>query len=580
MVSPVSGRGLACALGVFGLVVSSVCPASAEEPSVYELVRSALAPEEIDARLKRYVETDLGLQRREVPAEVSGALTALARALDQVDEVYWKQVSPDGWRMLQKLQGSKAKQAQQLAQLLQIHYGPWDRHADDEPFVGQVRRPPGVNFYPLDMSRRELEQYIVKNPSEAAALWGPYSMIRRQNGKLSPQLYSKFFREHLQSASTALREAAAKIQCADPATCKCGALAQFLEARARSFLDDDYRRSEMMWLDTGECPLDVAIGPYEFYEDRLLGLKTAFGAFVYLRDDKESERFKSLLAHYDHLTAELPLTPALKDRFKLTKPSPITVADVLRTAGDARAGYQVRAFILPNDEAVRRAKGSKNVILRNVVQAKFDKLAMPVAKRIFDKKALKNVSFDAYFDILLAWQVAHGVVPREIILPDGTKTTARQNLRERSVIVDTIKGEVVALLNYLHLMKEGALNTRSPAKLAHTYLASLFDVVRLGVGSPQTIARTIIYNYLVQEWVFRYNPKTQTFEVNPPGMQDAVKKLAAETLEILGRGDYDGAGRLIVQYGIMPAEMRQKLAEVRDLPVDIAPRYVSMPSSN
>ncbi|MDP6947015.1 MAG: hypothetical protein QF464_22895, partial [Myxococcota bacterium] len=76
---------------------------------------------------------------------------------------------------------------------------------------------------------------------------------------------------------------------------------------------------------------------------------------------------------------------------------------------------------------------------------------------------------------------------------------------------------------------------------------------------------------------FRYNPRKKRFEVNPPALEVAVRKLAAEVLQILARGDYDGAGQLIVSFGIVPGEVRQKLAELEDLPVEILPSYVAMP---
>jgi hypothetical protein len=329
-------------------------------------------------------------------------------------------------------------------------------------------------------------------------------------------------------------------------------------------------------MDSTTCPLDMVIGPYEYYEDRLVGLKTSYEAIVTYRYDRETARFKQLLTHHDGLFENLPLSPVLRRRIERAKPSPITIADALYTAGEARAGYQIRAFRLPNDEVVRRSKGSKKFILRNVVKAKFDHLIKPVAAKIFSKKDLKNVSFDAYFDVLLTWQMAHGLLPGNIALPDRSKATVRQRLRERYTIIDALRGEAIALLNYFYLLKKGALPKGSAAKMATTYLATLFDYARLAAGAPQTVAKTIIYSYLRQHWVFRYAPRSQTFEVNSAVMENAVRQLVAETIEILTRGDYDGAGRLIVDYGIMPAEMRQKLVELAELPTDIRPTYTTM----
>ncbi len=550
-------------------------------PKVVDIVRSAENPAVIAARLKRYVDVPLGVVPSKIPAEIRPMLKPLKDAADAIDRVYWRQISPNGWGVLQALSKSKAKVSKDLARYLRIHYGFWDRHRDDKPFIGQQTRPPGANFYPPDLSRREMDGYLGAHPEKAAALWSPYTVVRRRDGSLEGIPYSQAYRADLATAALALKEAASAYTCKAPGgsddhPCPCAALSRFLVARGESFKDDDYRRSEYLWMDSAACPLEVAIGPYEYYEDRLFGLKTAFEAIISIRDEPESARFARLLTFHQQLFDNLPIEPALRRRFKLVRPSPITVADVLYTSGEARAGYQIRAFLLPNDEAVRRTRGTKNVILRNVVRAKFDHLVVPVAKRIFGPDEVGKLSFDAYFDNLLTWQLAHSVVPSDIVLPGGSRTSPRQQLRERYPIVDMVRGEIIALLNYFYLVDKGALSEPQEGQMAVTYLASLMDSVRLTGGSPQTIAKVIIYNYFAREWVVRYNPRSRTFEVNPPALRRAVRKLARETLEILGRGDYDGAGRLVVEYGIMPAELRTKINELSDLPLDIVPHYTSL----
>jgi len=283
------------------------------------------------------------------------------------------------------------------------------------------------------------------------------------------------------------------------------------------------------------------------------------------------------MKHTDGLIQNLPLPADLKPRFELTKPSPITIANVLYTAGDARSGYQIRAFVLPNDERVRRARGTKNVILKNVVHAKFRTLAKPVSERIFSAKIARQVSFEAYFNVLLAWQFAHGIQATRIEVPGGGRTSARKLLRARYPLMELVKGEAVALLNYLWLSEQGVLPKRSDTAVAATFLVGFFDSMRLGRSSPQTAAKSIIYNYLAKEWVYRYNPASRTFEINAPALKKAVRKLVAEVLQIIGRGDYAGAGRLILQYGIAPGEIHSKLTELEGLPVDIQPVYSAMP---
>lgn len=567
---------LFCALLVLGIAPS----ADAKPPSSAEILGSAMSPQVVSNRLGRYVPVEIGTKLT-IPPLLKPVLAHLRTAADHVDSIYWSQVSPGADAMRTTVSKSSARAAQELAELMTIHYGPWDRHADDQPFVGKQPRPPGANFYPADVSRRELESWLSSNPGSRDDFWSNYTVIRRKGAGLEAVPYSKAYADDLGAASKALNDAAESYRCSDDmrsrGQCSCDPLVQFLRARADSFTNDDYRKSELEWLAASDCPIDIAIGPYEFYEDRLFGVKTAFEAIITIKDTKESQRFAALAEHSSELHANLPLPAAVRSRFERVKQSPIAISDVLYTSGDARAGYHMRAFLLPNDEVVREARGTKNVILRNVVRAKFDSLLRPMARRIFGKKDQKYLSFDAYFDMLLSWQLAHGIIPGPISLPDGTTTTAQKQLRDRFTIIQAVKGEAVAMVNYFFLADKGLLPSTGASKMAVTYLASLFDSARLAAGSPQTIAKIIVYNYLAQEWVFRYSPRTQLFEVNPPAMRKAAGKLAGEALEVLARGDYDGAGRMIVQYGIMPGEMRQKLAGLDDLPVDIRPTYVSVP---
>src|SRR5436190_10125357 len=78
--------------------------------------------------------------------------------------------------------------------------------------------------------------------------------------------------------------------------------------------------------------------------------------------------------------------------------SPIRVVQEAYTAGDARSGVQTAAFNLPNDEKVREAKGSKKVLLKNVMSAKFEQSGKPVAERVLDPSQVARAAFDPYFN--------------------------------------------------------------------------------------------------------------------------------------------------------------------------------------
>ena len=54
-------------------------------------------------------------------------------------------------------------------------------------------------------------------------------------------------------------------------------LRTFLRSRAAAFLSDDYYQSDKDWMDLNST-VEITIGPYETYEDGLMGLKASFDA--------------------------------------------------------------------------------------------------------------------------------------------------------------------------------------------------------------------------------------------------------------------------------------------------------------
>ena len=67
-------------------------------------------------------------------------------------------------------------------------------------------------------------------------------------------------------------------------------LRKYLELRAKALRTDDYRASDLAWLDMKDNRLDLVIGPIETYEDKLFGYKAAFEAYVLVKDLEWSKR--------------------------------------------------------------------------------------------------------------------------------------------------------------------------------------------------------------------------------------------------------------------------------------------------
>jgi hypothetical protein len=486
-------------------------------------------------------------------------------AAEAVDRIFWDQVSDCGYDTWRNLSVQPDALLQKYADLVRLHYGPWDRRADNEPFLGRSPKPEGAAFYPADLSRRELERWIDAHPADREAFLSPVTVVRRQGSGLVAVPYSQKYAPWLERASAALRAAVPLSECPG--------LARFLAARAEAFTSNDYLKSEMAWMDTGECPVEVAIGPYEFEEDRLNGYKASFAAIIALKDYGETAKIAKLGQYAGELVAALPLPDALRDRVEPVKGQPITIAHEVFAAGDYRAAFQVRALTLPNDERVRVSKGTKHIIFKNVVDAKFEHLFLPLARRVLAEDQAAAVTADAYFDILLLWQLAHGLAPKLIALPGGGNIQPRLLLRQRAGVVEAARAEAVALLNGLALVKKGVLPPAMGSAIPIAYLASVFEDLRVSAGDTRGLAKLVVYNALAAGEAFRYDPTSRRFFVDDAKLPAALAALVTELLSIEVQGDYERAGRLVVEHGIVPPEVRAKLDELANLPIDLAPRY-------
>ena len=221
------------------------------------------------------------------------------------------------------------------------------------------------------MTKAEFEAWVSGlDEQERGAALGLYRVIRREPGReLRAVPYAR---------ATAPSFGRPAICCGRAANLsKDDSLRRFLNLRADSLLSDDYFDSDVAWLELSS-DLDVTFGPYETYEDQLIGAKTSYAAYVGVVDRAASEalaRFAGLLQEVEN---KLPLDPRYRNR-DLPRAAPIRVIDLVYAAGDGNRGPQTAAFNLPNDERVTASNGFKRVMLKNVQAAKFEQVLMPIA---------------------------------------------------------------------------------------------------------------------------------------------------------------------------------------------------------
>lgn len=504
----------------------------------------------------------------EVPDKLMSAkdkkvVEELVKASDGINEIFLRQVWDGNIKLREELKKA-GKKDELLYKYFVINAGPYDRLEHENPFIdGVPKKPEGAGFYPNDITKDEFNSWVAKHPADKDAFEGTFTVIKRSGGGLAAMPYSKEYKDLLESAAAHLKKAASLTDNES--------LKKYLTSRADAFLSNDYFQSDVDWVHLKDHTLEVVIGPYEVYEDNLFGYKAAFESFITRVDPDESAKLTKVVGFMSDLQKHLPVEDAYKGLGR-NLASPIVVAQSIYSAGDANRGVQTIAFNLPNDEKVRKEYGSKKVMLKNVQQAKFDKILKPIAKLSMRPEDFSRVSFDAFFAHTLLHEISHGIGPGEIKV-GGKTTTVGKALKELYSTIEECKADTLGVYNNIYLIEKGLYAKDFADTLWATYLAGMFRSVRFGINEAHGGGNAIQFNYIIDKGGFGFDSKTGLFFVNRDRIEQAVKELAQELLMIEAKGDYKAAKDFVQKYKVARPELKDALARLTLVPVDITPVY-------
>lgn len=495
----------------------------------------------------RFAPAEIHADTASLPENERAVLGKLVEAAKVIDGLYLRQVWGQNPGLLIDLARDTSALGQARLHYFLINKGPWSRLDHDDPFIANVgTKPKGGGFYPFDATKAELDQFMTKTKAN-----GFYTTVRRgSDGKLVSVPYNLEYQNELERAAALLTDAA-KLT-------KQPTLARFLNTRAEAFMSNNYYASEVAWMEL-DSSIEPTIGPYEVYEDEYFNYKAAFEAFITLRDAKETDKLKKFSAQLQGIEDKLPIDAKYRNT-KLAALSPISVVNVVFTAGDANKGVQTAAYNLPNDERVINEKGSKRVMLKNLQEAKFKQVLLPISNKALSSADRKNVSFDAFFTHILMHELMHGLGPHSV-----GKSTVRQELKETYSAIEEAKADISGLFALEVLGSE--LKT-----MYTTFLASSFRTLRFGTNEAHGKGMAIQMNYLLDKGGFKANADG-TFSVDEAKMKEGVRGLTHDLMTLQAEGNYKKALDLIETQGKVRPEVQRLIDRLTDVPVDIEPRF-------
>ncbi len=549
-------------ISLIALLLASAC-GSPDDGSRQATATEAAAASPLAASRAKIARIEMTPDVSFLSAEEKQVVNLLIEAGDLMSEIYLRQVSEDNPATRAAIAASDSPDKAALLDMFDLHFGPWDTLEEGKPFFGDRPAPAGAGFYPADLTKADFDAYLAANPAQKAALTSPYTVVRRDGDRLVAVPYSQAYRQWLEPAARLLEQAAALTSNAS--------LKRFLTLRAQAFRTDDYYESELAWMDLTGTPIEVAIGPYEVYTDGLYGAKTAFEAFVTVKDPAESAALDKYKRYLRDMEANLPVPERFKN-FQRGFESPIVVADQVHGGGDNVPGVQTVAFNLPNDERVREAKGAKKVILANVLGAKYERILKPMASLVLvpEQAGLVNQKYMTLETVF--HELSHSLGPGSITV-DGRKTTVDKELKELNSGIEEAKADAMGVWNILFMMSKGEIPADEKPQLYASYLAGLFRAMRFGIDEAHGQGAAAQYSYLKSKGAFAWDERARRFRVDDAKMEAAVRDLVGEFVRLQGTGDYAGVQAFYGRYARLDDHATAVIASMTGIPVDIQPVY-------
>jgi hypothetical protein len=513
-------------------------------------------------RIEAYAPVEINTDMTDYSERQRKMLELLVEAGKITDEIFWQQSAPCAISVRDSLSSSETQEAKDMHKYVMINYGPYDVIHGNKRFVGNGPdiRPQGGGFYPSDMTKEEFENFVQKHPELKEEFESQYTVIIRENDTLLKAVpYHVHYNQVIKLAEK-IEEAASF--CDNPS------LKKYLTLRAEAIRTDDYLESDMHWMDLENNEVDIVIGPIENYEDEIFNYKTAYEAVVMVKNKEITKDIAIFKSNMDDLQKNLPVEEKYKSA-EIMEGNVIQAVDVVYFGGDCQKGIKTIAAALPNDPRVAEAKGRKNSMYINHIEAKFDKIVIPIGQQLLDNSIVSYVDKKAFTRFVTLHEISHSLGMRYVA---DTNISVRKALKERYSPIEETKADILSMYNHKYLNEIGIISDEELKQSIVTYLAGMYRSIRFGHTSAHGRANMIQLNYLREKGAV-VKQEDDKFNVNFSIFFDVAGQLAKEILEIQGDGDYERAGNMLDKYSKITDEIKNEINTLSEIPRDIDTKY-------
>lgn len=505
---------------------------------------------EINRIIKQFKEIPIEVNLSVLPDDIREALPHLANAMDMITRIFLAQQHESLPSHYDEVMDGKDEERREFYELFKGPYNPLTDYKSEFKDINDRRK--GCAFYPDALEDCRIENKIDLLDDEQQKLARDhYTVIRDKAEGLEIIPYHVYYADELAEVFEELERAADLIEHEE--------LSSYLINRAEALISGSYRDSDSQWVRLTDSPLDLVIGPYEVYGDGLLGIKATYESMLMIVDHKRGAALKEIENNLDKLASVFPMPAGSKGA--MGGMAPIVVVNQIYSGGEAAQGIMAAAFNLPNDAWVRGNVGWKQVMLYNIMKAKFDAVTTEISQKVLFGG--ENIDFEPFFTFVLLHEISHGLGPA--YRKDGCEVA--KSIGSSYVAIEETKADTGALFLILKFGGQFGIEKYDDDVLLKTYLAGLFRSMRFGVHEAHGMSNLIQFNWFLEKGVIK--AEGGKFSIDSSFIRESAETLLEKVCFIEAAASESEAQDFLDLYGKPGEEILKTIESLADIPTDI-----------
>lgn len=388
----------------------------------------------------------------------------------------------------------------------------------------------GANFYPHDASKEEILTAAKHNPD----ILSPYTMVERnEKGELIAIPYHVKFKSQLEKTAGLLREAAKLSSHRD--------LAHRLHLQANALLDGSYEVSDIYWIMMKPYKIDIAIGPIDRLDDRLLFKKASYEAWVGIIDEEKTERARLIQQAMYDVKRRIFASSQKADFLDKTQ---LRIDKTLIFSGLFARGM-FTSNSLPVDPLLMEKYGIEITFFDTSLDIKFNKQHYPIFGRVFEKEFQKEypkeLLREASFRNVLLHEIGHSLLRYK---------DSEERLKELFPIIDELSATIYGIKSCGPLVLKGIMTEKELEAIMIMFICRAFtwwiDSMKQKSVEAFAIGHALALNHFLTNGAL--SEKNGISWPNFNKMFLAIEELADALEALISIGSYNDAKEFIENY--------------------------------